>query len=108
VVQQQLIPGTSIQTTDLNGRKISYTFEAGSTGPFGNEAAGQWLNYYEACLKYVWIFVLYRLFGDNGLLLKYRLGCRLHRALLRRTGKAIPGWYDTHATLARSFASDRH
>ena len=88
VVPQLFIPGTTIQTEDLAGRKFAYTFEPEATGPFGDEAGGRWLGYYQACLKYVWIFGLYKLFGDSGL-------------LTRITGR-FPGWYDTHAALAPS------
>jgi len=108
VVQQQFISGTTIQTTDLTGRTLVYTFEPEATGPFGDEAAGRWLNYYQACLKYVWIFGLYKLFGHNGLILKHPgrvdRGLRpgLYRALMRITGTAFPGWYDTHAALGPS------
>jgi FkbM family methyltransferase len=102
VVQQRSIAGTTIQTVDLAGRKFAYTFEPAATGPFGDEAAGRWLSYYQACLKYVWIFGLYKLFGDGGLMLKHRRGRQLHRALMLITGTTFPGWYDTHAALAPS------
>jgi FkbM family methyltransferase len=96
-VQQASIPGLVLSTTDLAGRELIYKFELHSSGPFGKDLSGRWLTYFEVCLRYLWIFFLYRLFGDNGLLFKIRGGRRLHSILIRLTGRIFPGWYDTHA-----------
>jgi FkbM family methyltransferase len=97
VVQQQTIPGSTVQTTDCDGRLMTYTFEDHSSGPFGDDACGEWLSYRQACFRYAIIFGLYRLFGDYGLLKRYELGLRLQQKLAHLSGKPIPGWYDTHA-----------
>ena len=96
-VQQASIPGLVLSTTDLAGRELIYKFEPHSSGPFGKDLSGRWLTYFEVCLQYLWIFFLYRLFGDNGLLFKIKGGRRLHSILIRMTGRIFPGWYDTHA-----------
>ena len=97
IVQQVSISRSSIQTVDLNGHPLAYTFEEESSGPFGDDLPGLWCTYRQACMRYVWIFFLYRLFGDKGLLFKIRGGRRLHSILIRLTGRIFPGWYDIHA-----------
>jgi FkbM family methyltransferase len=97
VVQQQTIPGSTVQTTDCNGRSMTFRFEDHSSGPFGDDASGSWLTYRQACFRYARIFALYRLFGDYGLLTRYELGLRLRRKLAHLWGQPVPGWYDTHA-----------
>jgi len=96
-VQQASIPGLVLNTTDLAGRELIYKFELHSSGPFGKDLSGRWLTYFEVCLRYLWIFFLYRLFGDNGLLFKIKGGRRLRSILIGVTGRIFPGWYDTHA-----------
>jgi FkbM family methyltransferase len=97
VVQQQTIPESTVRTTDCDGKLMTYRFEDHSSGPFGDDACGEWLTYRQACIRYAFIFGLYRLFGDYGLLKRYELGLRLQRKLARLSGKPIPGWFDTHA-----------
>jgi FkbM family methyltransferase len=98
VVQQQTIPGSTVETTDCDGKLMTYKFEDHSSGPFGDDACGKWLTYRQACFRYAVIFGVYRLFGDYGLLSRYELGLRLQRKLARLLGEPIPGWFDTHAT----------
>jgi FkbM family methyltransferase len=98
VVQQQTIPGSIVQTTDCDGRLMTYRFEDHSSGPFGDDACGEWLTYRQTCFRYALIFGIYHLFGDYGLLKRYEFGLRLQQKLARLSGKPIPGWFDTHAT----------
>lgn len=97
IVQQQNIPGSVLRTTSLDGQPLTYTFEEHSSGSFGNDLSGRWLTYRQAMLRYLRIFLLYRLFGDDGLLLNIKGGGRLLTMLTNLTKKPIPGWFDTHA-----------
>ena len=53
VVQQATIPGSRIQTQDLNGAGFDYIFERHSSGAFGNDATGEWLSYRQAVERYI-------------------------------------------------------
>ena len=103
VVQQATIPGTTIQTRTLEGREVEYTFEAHSSGPFGEDIPQRWMTLDETIAAYRRIFTRYRYFGDNSWVSK--LPPRVSRGI--RTGYKIvtgyrgplPGWFDTHASL---------
>ncbi len=76
------------------GSFVNHRFQSGSTGLFGADLPGPWLTRRQALLKYAFIFIQYRLFGDNtrGRKIARKLPGRIHQFL-------IPGWYDTHAAL---------
>jgi FkbM family methyltransferase len=79
------------------GEKISYSFQEGSSGPFGEETKGKWKDK-EAIMKdYRKIFVLYWLFGDYSYLNQSERGVKFTRFLERLARRPLPGWYDTHA-----------
>lgn len=53
VVQQATIPGSTIEAQDLGGVKFRYTFQRHSSGPFGNDLAGDWVSVQSAIELYV-------------------------------------------------------
>ncbi len=75
----------------LEGRYVKLSEEEGHSGLFGRELPHAWLTKKEALRRYRWIFLLYRVFGDN------TLGRRLLRHFPRLERILAPGWYDTHA-----------
>lgn len=79
------------------GVHTPHIFQPGSSGMFGKELPGRWQTKQEVLENYRKIFICYKLFGDESFCAKYRLGQRLVSALKRISGRAIPGWYDTHA-----------
>lgn len=82
------------------GKSLNYTFEMGSSGPFGSDLTTPWSDKYKAIKKYKRIFRMYRLWGDNSTLKNYFLIEFLRKLVSLVTGKpmsTIPGWYDTHA-----------
>jgi hypothetical protein len=97
----------------LEGGYCEHTFEFGSSGLFGNELPGRWLDIFEALEIFKGIFRGYALNGDNGVFgrrsdLFHLLGRLMSRmARLRgRRGYINPAycfppasWYDTHAAL---------
>lgn len=88
-------------TSDLpstNGR-IVHHFEAGSSGPFGEESPGRWKTRAETLADYKRVFVKYWLFGDYSYLIQTESGRRFIAAVERLTKRSLPGWYDTHAKL---------
>jgi FkbM family methyltransferase len=109
IVQQAEMEGTTATERDRTGRLFSHRFSKGASGRVGHDLPGRWLSFQETKLRYLFIFALYRLFGDYGVL----RGTLVHRALCRLFHRSIPGWYDTHAALepserARSAASAGH
>ena len=86
-VQQQQEPSPVREGVFANHR-----FPPGSSGLFGDDLPGAWLNRRQALARYALIFFRYRLFGDNtfGKEIARRMPAGLRRCL-------IPGWFDTHA-----------
>jgi FkbM family methyltransferase len=74
------------------GATIEHVFKGGESGLFGEETPGPWLSRAEALAVYRRIFRSYRLYGDDGLLRRSRIG----RAILNAIDLRAP-WYDTHA-----------
>ena len=97
-VQQKIIPGTRIDTTDVHGQPFSYVFPMHSSGPFGDDIAQPWLSLDEVISEYRGIFRRYRLFGDMSVL-RRAVGPRALNGLGRILGVPLPGWFDTHASL---------
>jgi FkbM family methyltransferase len=98
VVPQVYIPNSSIRTRDRNGSVFDYVFEDDASGAFGDDLTGRWISFSEASARYAFIFIQYKLFGDDGLMFRLRGGKFIHRLLMACFG-AFPGWYDTHAKL---------
>lgn len=76
----------------LSGTCFAHCFPKGSSGPFGEDLPGPWLSKRQAISRYRWIFVLYKLMGDNTPAARL-LG---HLPLLRRLLRLV-SWHDTHA-----------
>jgi FkbM family methyltransferase len=97
----------------LEGRYCDHVFEFGSSGMFGNELPGKWLDIFEALELFKGIFRGYALNGDNGAFgrrsdlfhLLGRVQSRVARIRGNRTyvnpAYVFPpaSWYDTHAAL---------
>lgn len=85
------------------GRDIDHAFEKGASGLFGRELEGEWLTAGAVLRRYRFIRLGYLLEGDDGIAHAWRfpgatrLRRLVRRALARRTGAAVPGWFDTHA-----------
>jgi FkbM family methyltransferase len=82
--------------TTRNGAQIAYAFEAGASGPFGDNLAGDWLSRNRAIMKYVPIFMMYKTMGDNTFLDRHASTVRRIPVLEGLMGRV--SWYDTHAT----------
>lgn len=90
--RRRVDPGRS-----LTGEPVTHRFVEGSSGPFGPDLPGPWLTRDQAIARYRRVFVMYRLFGDRGVLRHIPLSRLFFRALGRLINRSIPGWYDTHA-----------
>lgn len=97
-VQQRWIPGSTIETTTVTGEPVAHRFEMHSSGPFGEDLAGEWVDAQRIIEIYRPIFRDYRLFGDHSWLQR-RFGRAPMAVLERLTRRPMPGWYDTHARM---------
>jgi len=97
-VQQERIPHSVIQTKTVDGKPLKYQFKKASSGPFGSDLAGEWLDRSQIMDRYREIYRSYAKWGDDSLARRVLTG-----SILDRVGKAIghslPGWYDTHARM---------
>lgn len=96
-VSQTEVPLQEPPNPAREGVYVDHHFESGASGLFGAELAGAWKSSKEIVAQYRRIFWSYRIFGDQSRFVRTRLGRRLHRWLSQRSGRQIPGWYDTHA-----------
>ena len=96
-VQQANIESQIPPQPPLEGRFVNRLFPPGASGLFGRELRGKWKTRPEIVRQYRWVFMLYRLFGDFGILKTSRIGRGLERALGKLLKQPVPGWYDTHA-----------
>lgn len=97
IINQGSISKQSTPENTIEGLRIDYDFQPGSTGLFGNDLPGKWLNYYKAILKYRLIFFGYKLFGDNGIVTNRYFKNVILKIISIFIKQRIPGWYDTHA-----------
>lgn len=96
-IQEQQCPSPSKE-----GNYVNHSFEPGSSGLFGNELPGEWLNEEAAIAAYKKVFKRYKYFGDFGVFNnKLFMRNRYLNKLLRIFSIKYPhvGWYDTHASL---------
>ena len=97
LVQQATIGNQRTLHPAREGEEVQHVFESGSSGPFGRELLCQWNSRRVAVWHYRWVFLLYWLFGDDGLSRNIPLAWRFPTLYRTLTGKPLPGWYDTHA-----------
>jgi len=81
----------------LEGDGVSYKFEAGASGLFGEETPGVWKSKAGILFEYKRIFSLYKLVGDASPARRNAIGRLLIKVASKMLGRPIPGWYDTHA-----------
>lgn len=98
VVQQATVSRTPLHTVTLDGEPLSFSFEEGASGPFGEEV-GPWVSRDAAVRRYRRVFLGYRLLGRDGPIRRTRLGRGLLGQAAARTQIPMPGWFDTHARL---------
>jgi FkbM family methyltransferase len=98
VVPQHAVTEQVPPRPSREGRFADWRFAHGSSGLFGEEAPGDWLDADSALRAYRPIFRAYRLVGDKPLVRPAPV-----RKLLQRFGFEA-GWHDTHARLGNGAA----
>jgi hypothetical protein len=112
IVDQQLIQLQKCPYPAREGQYCDHVFEEGSSGLFGDELPGRWLESSEAIERYKSIFHGYALNGDYGLLAPEGVLNFIGRVYSKVRHFKTPrnyinpvhilppaGWYDTHAGL---------
>jgi FkbM family methyltransferase len=79
------------------GTYVDFKFNWHSSGPFGEETPGSWLNIEQAFVESARLRWRHRLGGLGGKYSRYPHGL-LYRALRKAVGRSA-GWYDLHAKL---------
>jgi FkbM family methyltransferase len=101
VVQQVGISRQREPRPAREGRWTGHEFAEGSSGLFGADLPGRWLDEDQATETYGRIVRERQLWGEEGVLSQWGFAGiairRISSAVLRRP---LPGWYDTHARLA--------
>jgi FkbM family methyltransferase len=124
IVDQKNINRQRPPNPAVEGQYVDHTFEPGSSGLFGEELPGKWLTRNQALRRYRRIFLVYRIFGDSGILrillkvpgVRKNLppptlaendkssdasnGQKAQPSTLRKIREIFRApWYDTHATM---------
>ena len=79
------------------GKDIDFQLAHDSSGLFGKELPGVWQSRAQIRRAYRWIFVGYRVFGNDSFMRTNRFARKIWRLLQRLFKRPIPGWFDTHA-----------
>jgi FkbM family methyltransferase len=96
-VQQSSIEHQREPKDSKERRCVGYQFGMGSSGLFGEDLPGRWMNDEQIINRYMSVFRRYRVFGDYGILRKTYPGKAIIKALSIVVRRPIPGYYDTHA-----------
>lgn len=83
----------------LEGRYVDARFDVEMSGPFGEEAPGEWMTLEETTHQTRGLVKEQRVWGDSGRFGRSPLR-RVHRIWRRLTFREPVGWYDFHARLA--------
>ncbi|MET4802890.1 FkbM family methyltransferase [Bradyrhizobium sp. LB11.1] len=109
IIDQRLVPLQQTLEPATEGSFETHRFEEGSSGLFGTELPGRWMDMFEALEVYKGIFRGYALAGDAGIFWGrkslFRMLGGVQEALVRAAGRkdyrfpTFPpaSWYDTHA-----------
>ena len=103
IIQQDNIKRQKEKKFFGEDRHINYNFIEGSSGLFGKDLSGIWINKQVALKKYKKIFLFYKIFGDNSYLKKNIFTKYFLKIFRKLTGIPTPGWYDTHAKHQKNY-----
>lgn len=96
VVPQHEVTAQVAPRPALEGEYVRYRPVAGSSGFFGDEAPGRWLDRAAALDAYRPVFMTYALYGEDGIAHRYPdIKAELDRWV---TAPQSSVWFDTHAT----------
>ena len=99
IIQQDGISKQKEKNPSQEKKFIDYKFIEGSSGLFGEDLPGNWIEKGQAIKEYEKIFYLYKVFGDKSFLRQNFLTKYFLKTFRKITGIPLPGWYDTHAKI---------
>jgi FkbM family methyltransferase len=95
IVNQALNASIRCPNPPLEGSFVDYRFDGTCSGPFGEEAPGEWMSIEKTFVKYRRLLTEQKYFGAAG---------KLHKTPFQRLYEILKrepvGWYDIHAKLA--------
>jgi FkbM family methyltransferase len=94
IVQQGDIGGRVAPVTTRDGRRIPYRFEMNSSGPFGDDLTGPWMDKREALRRYRRVMPALAAAHAFDQLPK---GIEVRFVVAALVGRPLPGWFDIHA-----------
>lgn len=95
--QQAIVTSMRAPLPAKEGKDIDFQLAHDSSGLFGKELLGAWQSRAQIRRAYRWIFVGYRVFGNDSFMRTNRFARKIWRLLQRVFKRPIPGWFDTHA-----------
>ena len=95
--QQAIVTSMCAPVPAKEGKDIDFQLAHDSSGLFGKELPGAWQSRAQIQRVYRWIFVGYRVFGNDSFMRTNRFARKIWRLLQRVFKRPIPGWFDTHA-----------
>lgn len=95
--QQAIVTRIYAPRPAREGKDIAFQMAHDSSGLFGRELSRRWRSRAQIRRTYNWIFVGYRLFGNDSFMRTNQFARRIWRLLQRIFKRPIPGWFDTHA-----------
>jgi FkbM family methyltransferase len=97
IVNQRLNSTVRCPNPPLEGSFVDYRFDGTSSGPFGEEAPGEWMSTAETFIRYRLLMFEQHYFGAGGKLHK----TIAHKAYEKVRGEPTEkyGWYDFHAKM---------
>jgi FkbM family methyltransferase len=94
IVQQGDIGGRVARITTRDGRTVPYRFEMFSSGAFGEDLAGPWMDKREALRRYRRIL---RALVAAHAFDQLPKGTEIRYVVATLVGRPLPGWFDIHA-----------
>lgn len=103
VVQQSCVPWQKVPSPAREGNDCRHRFAVDDSGLFGAELpAERWVDRDGIAAIYEKIIARQRAVGEGSLVRRIPGMARVLWTIEKHTGLPLPGWYDTHARLARA------
>lgn len=96
-IQQATVSSQHIHNPPLEGTGVPSEIAADSSGLFGRELPGDWVNTERLMGQYRWIMLGYKFLGNDSFVRRHAMTRKIWKLMQRLLRRPLPGWYDTHA-----------
>lgn len=97
----KIVNQADVEKLNINSHKgtqgFYHKFIFGSSGAFGEDINKKWISKQKALFIYFWIFIGYKIWGDNSKVKNLYFFKKLRTLISKHSNSTLPGWYDTHA-----------